>query len=82
MRRALRRFSTWDLVAGLELDLAIHDAGDVAVQTLMPSQGFAPIKAAVAACTERHDLTMVLGGNNAVTRPAAHGLGLPLDKSG
>ncbi|HEY5711034.1 MAG TPA: arginase family protein [Allosphingosinicella sp.] len=82
VRRTLKRFSTYDLTQGLELDLAIHDAGDVAVQTMMPSEGFEPIKRAVEACVARHDLVILIGGNNAVTRPAAHGLGLPLDAIG
>jgi len=82
VRRALRRFSTFDLSAGLELDLALHDAGDVPVQGLMPADGFLPIRDAVEACVRDHRLTLLLGGNNAVTRPAAHGLGLPLEKVG
>jgi arginase family enzyme len=48
----------------------------------MPADGFLPIRDAVAACTRDHALTLLLGGNNAVTRPAAHGLGLPLEKVG
>ena len=82
VRRALRRFSTWDLTADLALDLAIHDAGDVPVQGIMPADGFLPIRDAVEASVLAHDLTLLLGGNNAVTRPAAHGLGLPLEKVG
>ena len=75
VRRTLKRFSTFDLVSGLELDVAVRDAGDVAVQTMMPSEGFAPIKAAAEACAAAHDLTILIGGNNAVTRPATHALG-------
>lgn len=82
VRKALKRLSTYDLVESLELDLAVHDAGDVAVQGLMPADGFAPIRDALAACTARHDLTLLVGGNNAVTRPAAHGLGVPLEQVG
>jgi formiminoglutamase len=82
VRRALRRFSSWDIVSGVEVDVAVHDAGDVAVRTLMPAQGFEPIRDAVAGCAAAHDLVMLLGGNNAVTRPAAHGLGLPLGRIG
>jgi len=82
IRRALRRFSTWDLSAGLELELAIRDAGDVPVQGVMPADGFLPIRDAVQACVGAHPLTLLLGGNNAVTRPAAHGLGLPLERVG
>jgi len=82
VRRALRRFSTWDLTTSLQIDLAIRDAGDVPVQGLMPADGFLPIRDAVEACVLDHRLTILLGGNNAVTRPAAHGLGLPLEKVG
>jgi len=82
IRRALRRFSTWDLTSRLELDLAIRDAGDVPVQGVMPADGFLPIRDAVESCVLVHPLTILLGGNNAVTRPAAHGLGLPLAKVG
>lgn len=82
VRRTLRRFSTYDLCENLELDLAIHDRGDVAVTGLMPADGFLPIRDAVEACVPGHALTILLGGNNAVTRPAAHGLGLPLERIG
>jgi formiminoglutamase len=82
VRRTLKRVSTYDLVEAIELDLPIHDAGDVAVQGLMPADGFDPVRAAVEARTARHDLVILLGGNNAVTRPAAHGLGLPLSEIG
>lgn len=82
LRRALRRISTYDLVESLELDMAVHDGGDVPVQGLMPADGFAPIRDMVATATARHDLTLLIGGNNAVTRPAAHGLGLPLAQIG
>jgi len=82
VRRTLKRFSTFDLVSGVELDLALYDAGDVAVQTMMPSEGFDPIRRAAEQCALRHDLTILIGGNNAVTRPAAHALGHPLGEIG
>ncbi len=82
VRKTLRRFSTYDLETRLELALPIRDAGDIPVQTLMPAEGFAPIRDAVEGCTSAHALTLLLGGNNAVTRPAAHGLGVPLERVG
>jgi arginase family enzyme len=82
VRKTLRRFSTYDLDEDLELDLAIRDRGDVPVQGVMPAQGFGPIRSAVEAAALDHDLVLLLGGNNAVTRPGAHALGLPLDKVG
>lgn len=82
IRRAMRRMGVWDLVADLELDVAVRDLGDVPVQGLSPADGFAPIRDAVSAAARGHDLVLLLGGNNAVTRPAAHGLGLPLAEIG
>ena len=82
VRDTLRRFSTYDVETDEELATRVRDAGDVAVQGVSPAEAFAPIRDSVAACAAAHPLTLLLGGNNAVTRPAAHGLGLPLDRIG
>jgi arginase family enzyme len=82
VRRALKRFSTYDIESRTELEVAIRDLGDVAVQGLSPAEAFAPVRDASAAAVEGHRLTILLGGNNAVTRPAAHALGVPLEKVG
>ena len=82
VRRTLRRFSTYDVETGLELDLAMLDAGDADVVGVMPADGFAPILQKVRRCTLDHELTILVGGNNAVTRPAAHGLGPPIGQVG
>jgi formiminoglutamase len=74
LRDALRRMSVYDLETGTDLKvLAVFDAGDVPVADLTPADAFLPIKAAVGEQTGR-GLTVVVGGNNAVTRPAVHGL--------
>jgi arginase family enzyme len=78
----LRRFSSYDVETGEEIALAIADRGDVPVAGLLPADGFAPIRDAVAESVAGHGLTLLLGGNNAVTRPAAHGLGVPLERVG
>lgn len=83
VRQTSKRLSTYDLETGTDLfDVHIHDAGDVVCKVQTPEAAFAPIRDAVAALTAQHDLTLLLGGNNAVTRPGAHGLGLPLDRIG
>ncbi|MES1201320.1 MAG: arginase family protein, partial [Pseudomonadota bacterium] len=46
-----------------------------------PADAFAPIREKMGALTRAHKLTMLIGGNNAVTRPAAHALG-PLERVG
>ena len=82
VRRTLRRFSTYDLETGDDLNLAVRDLGDVEVRGVSPADGFDPIRKAVLAATAAHELTILIGGNNAVTRPAVHGLGLPLERVG
>src|ERR1051325_8528576 len=82
VRRTLRRFTSYDLETGDELDLQVRALGDVAVRGVSPADGFGPIRDAVLGAVAAHDLVLLIGGNNAVTRPAAHGLGLPLERVG
>lgn len=74
-RAVLPRFSTYDVEMGRSLETAVHDAGDVALKALAPDAAFAPLCDAVAAQSGRR-LTVIIGGNNAITRPGLHGLGL------
>ena len=82
VRRALRRFSTYNVETREEIGVPVADLGDAAVQGLSPADGFAPIRAAAAAAVSARPLTLLIGGNNAVTRPAAHALGVPLERVG
>jgi arginase family enzyme len=82
IRRTLKRFSTYNVETREELDVRIADRGDVPVQGVMPADGFEAIRDAAASAVAAHGLTLLLGGNNAVTRPAAHALGVPLEKVG
>ena len=75
LRAVLPRFSTYDVETGRELATRVHDAGDVAVKALAPAEAFAPVRDAVAAQSGRA-LSVLVGGNNAITRPGVHGLGL------
>lgn len=74
-RAVLPRFSTYDVETGETLDLRVHDAGDLALKAVTPADGFEPVREAVAAQGGRA-LTVLVGGNNAITRPGVHGLGL------
>lgn len=74
-RAALPRFSTYDVETGSELSTRVHDAGDVALKGVSPADGFAPVRDAVAAQGAR-GLTVLIGGNNAITWPGVHALGL------
>lgn len=74
-RAVLPRFSTYDVETGRELTTPIHDAGDVALKAVSPADALYPIQTAVRTQATR-DLIVLIGGNNAVTRPGVHGLGL------
>jgi len=74
-RAVLPRFSTYDVETGVELTARVHDAGDVPLKAVSPADAFAPIRDAVRAQAGRA-LTVIVGGNNAITRPGLHGLGL------
>ena len=74
-RAVLPRFSTYDVEAGAELTTRVHDAGDVPVKGLSPADAFLPVRDAAVAQAAR-PLTVLIGGNNAITRPGVHALGL------
>jgi arginase family enzyme len=82
IRKALRRIGTYDIDAGSDLATPVADLGDVDIATLSIEDGFRPVRDAVLAATTSHDFTILLGGHNGITRPAVHGLGLPLDQVG
>lgn len=82
LRATLHRIGRFDIETGRELASAIADHGDVIVDDMTIEDATAPIRDAAAASAARHDLTLLVGGNNAVTRAGVHALGLPLDKIG
>ncbi|HEU0310123.1 MAG TPA: arginase family protein [Sphingomicrobium sp.] len=82
LRAALRRIGRYDVETGRELSTQIADHGDVPIAGLSIEEATPSIVAACKASVDRHQLTLLIGGNNAVTRPGVHALGLPLDKIG
>jgi formiminoglutamase len=82
LREVLRRIGRYDVETGRELATKVADRGDVAVAGLSIEQATGPIRDAVAASAEAHALTLLAGGNNAVTRPAVLGLGGDLAEVG
>ncbi|MDQ3530623.1 MAG: arginase family protein [Actinomycetota bacterium] len=70
VRAALRRFSTYHTGSGLDLrDLPVVDHGDLAVDGMPAQAALDTIAAAVAALPAIPPLVL-LGGDNALTRPA------------
>ena len=82
LRRTLKRIGRYDVENRRELSTRISDRGDVAITGLSIEEATDPIASAVASSTSRHALTLLVGGNNAVTRPALIGLGIALGDVG
>lgn len=82
LRATLRRTGLYDVETGRELATKIADHGDAQVDGLTIEAATGPIRDLCAASMRRHVLTLVIGGNNAVTRPVAHALMRPLGEVG
>ena len=82
LRQTLRRVGRYDIETGESLFTPIHDQGDVEVACLTIEEATDPIRDAVATSIGKHALTLLAGGNNAITRPAVLGLGIPLSHVG
>jgi arginase family enzyme len=82
LRRTLRRIGRYDVETGRELDTKVADRGDLEVADLSIEDATPRIIEAIAASAEAHALTLLAGGNNAVTRPAVLALGGKLDNVG
>ena len=82
LRQVLPRIGRYDIDTSEELATPIADHGDVAISGLSIEEATGPIRDACARSVARHALTLLVGGNNAVTRPGVHALGLPLERVG
>jgi formiminoglutamase len=83
LRATLSRMSVYDLESETDLSgVKVHDAGDLTLKITPPDQAFEPIRDAVAAETSQRALTILVGGNNAITRPGVHGLDPGLKRVG
>ena len=82
LRATLRRIGRYDVETGRELQTRIADHGDVPIAGLSIEEATPSLVAACKASVERHELTLLVGGTNAVTRPGVRALGVPLDKVG
>jgi arginase family enzyme len=78
LRATLRRIGRYDVETGRELRTQVADHGDVPVAGLSIEEATPSIVAAAKASVERHQLTLLVGGNNAVTRPGVHAVGSAL----
>ncbi|MEQ1818394.1 MAG: arginase family protein [Terricaulis sp.] len=83
VRSAMKRMSVYDLETETDLSaLRIFDDGDVGIEDLQPAESLALIVERLGPLTQQHQLTIVLGGNNAITRPCVHALDSDLRRVG
>ena len=82
LRRTLRRIGLYDVETGRELATKVADRGDVSMSGSSIEEATPIIRGAVADSAEAHALTLLVGGNNAITRPAVLGLAGSLDEIG
>ena len=80
-RRTLKRIGTYDVETERDIGTSVFDAGDVDVAGMRPEDGFAPLRDAFRPLVAPPGLAVMIGGNNAVTRPGVHALGA-LDRVG
>jgi arginase family enzyme len=69
LRGTLRRIGRYDIETGRELSTLVMDRGDAAIGALSIEEATPIIRDAVAKSSEAHALTLLVGGNNAITRP-------------
>jgi formiminoglutamase len=82
LRATLKRIGRYDVETGRELATKIADLGDAAIGGLTIEDATPIIRDAVAASAEGHALTLLVGGNNAATRPAVLALDNELEDVG
>lgn len=83
VRKAMHRLSTYDVENDVDAMLvACKDYGDLPIANMKPEDALAPISSAVAEALSDCSAAVLLGGDNGITRPAMHGLGVPLDRCG
>jgi len=70
LRQTLKRIGRYDVETRRELQTQIADRGDVELAGLTIEDATPRIRDAVAKSVQAHELTLLAGGNNAVTRPA------------
>jgi len=82
LRQTLKRIGRYDVETGRELQTKVFDRGDVMITGATIEDATPAMCESVAAAAGAHALTLLVGGNNAVTRPAVLALGADLENVG
>jgi len=75
LRQTLKRIGRYDVETQRSVSTPILDRGDVQLGGLSIEAAAGPIGDAVKASANQHSLTFLVGGNNAITRPAVLAMG-------
>jgi arginase family enzyme len=82
LRKVLKRIGRYDVERLRELSTFIADHGNVTVEGSSIKDALNPLRDAVGRSIGKHALTLLIGGNNAVTRAAVHGVPAAFDEIG
>jgi len=83
VRKVLSRLSTYDLETKKDLSgTEIFDAGNLQTAELDYADACQPISRAVRDLAAKHELVILLGGDNAITRPGVRGADASLQQVG
>src|SRR5262245_47116269 len=83
VRSILHKFSCYDVESDADLGLLeARDLGDLALAEVRLEDALEPLRDAVRGALIDADAVAILGGDNGVTRPAAHGITASLDLIG
>jgi formiminoglutamase len=83
VRAILRKFSCYDIESDADLrSIEVRDLGDLPLADLKPEDAFEPLRGAVSDALAGAEAVVVIGGDNAVTRPGVHGVADFLENCG
>ncbi|HEX5085976.1 MAG TPA: agmatinase family protein [Blastocatellia bacterium] len=83
VRAMLRKFSCYDIESDADLrSIEARDLGDLPLADLKPEEAFEPLRDGVRDALAGAEAVVVIGGDNAVTRPGVHGVADSLENCG
>jgi formiminoglutamase len=82
LRQTLKRVGRYDIETRRELHTRVLDRGDAEIANLNIEDATPLLRDAIAESTRAHALTLLIGGNNAITRPAVLGLSPSFEEIG
>ena len=83
IREALKRYTPYEVQHNADLlSIDVIDSGDLDVARLKPEDALDIISKSVQKCSADKAPVVILGGDNGITRPGVHGIGVDLARCG